>query len=274
MGRIFYKYRAINEYTKQSISEKVFHYSRQQELNDTFDGRIGSDYNASYEEISAWTQKIGLSKETVDKIIKEAENGSLEKRMDNSFIKMNNRFLYFCLSEVWDESIMWGLYADSSKGICLGYNTIFDKEAYILQMELLNRSNRFYFKEKEYYVSVLLKIIYDKKQIEKYNPFRRNIDSIKDSNLHKEQKWSFEKEYRSIIFDEDDGKLVQNQIYRSNILKEVIFGEKTSKNDMLEIYDLVKSKYVRDIKFYKVYSNIANMKIQRKNIEYKDIIVF
>lgn len=266
MGTTFYKYRSINDNTLNSLDNKYFYFSQPCELNDPFDGKVAIKLEATKFEINRWCdehQIYGISRK---KLIIDYNNGKLEENADGFAEKVSNKFFILCLSQVWNESLMWAHYADSFKGICIGYNAIYLKNTYFLQLELLNKNNNFYTRESDHYLCPLVEIKYDKFVAEPYNMFKKNYDAIKKCYLYKEKKWEKEKEYRAILFDENEGKFEKRIYYKSNILKEIIFGNNVKDDQIRDIRNIINRKYSRSIKYYKIKANKLSMELIKEEI--------
>jgi hypothetical protein len=269
MDKIFYKYRRVNDNTIDSIRNNYFYCSQPSQLNDFNDSFLPISFEKDTSTLLDWVTRSGYGA-FKDQLL--ANSGLFSSKlfidkMKEAHNKNNENFRIFCLSEVWDESKMWGLYADSNKGICLGYKSYFNHNAYLIKVEKQN--DPFVFRDGDRKVMVLLKIKYNKTEIHPYNLFQGNKEAIIESFMTKEPKWSYEKEYRIFYMntsDIDENKKIK---YDKRVLVEVIFGLRTPKDKMLEIYDTVKNHYdINKIVFYKI---ITDGTLEMKRVKITDI---
>jgi len=271
MATIFYKYCSINGNTKDSLEKQYFYYSQPSELNDPFDGKVPGEYSSTADELRSWVRRVKLSNIDVNKLASDISNNSLREKMEEGNDELQERYLIFCLSSVWNESLMWAHYAGSNSGICIGYNAIYEKNAFFLRLDLNNENLYGLERNGDCYKAVLVDIKYTKHDNRPYNPFKNNIDAVKNSFFSKEPKWSYEKEYRSILINTTAIKSIKRMRYLNNVLKEIIFGTTTSKKDMIDIYDLVVKQYSTRVKFYKIEIDEIKMILNRVEITRNDM---
>lgn len=272
MGTIFYKYKKIDDFLKDSLERSYFYYSSPLELNDPFELSIITEIDGSDEEILAWIRKNNPDKRKESKIFQEIKKGTLQGYINSNIDVMRKRYFLLCLSKVWDESQLWGLYADSNKGICIGYNMLYNPISYLVQLDLKNEPNTSFRKYGDSYIENLFEVMYSDEKFEPYNPIKKNDDAINKGFLKKQKKWENEQEYRSILFSEGSKPFNQKILYKKNILKEIIFGNRTKLDDMKEIYKIVKTNYVRDIKYFQIVINNVTKKLERCPIVESDLI--
>lgn len=157
MPDILYKYREATEASIQALQEDFLYSSQPDQFNDIFESAIYLDKDKIVENIWQTTydslsinglllpkMKVHSSEEMLDAIARHF-GGSLnhfaENSPDSPFIKMiteaisrhqeklltflqnNSRNMYniCCLSESYDNELMWAHYAGSHKGFCVGY---------------------------------------------------------------------------------------------------------------------------------------------------------
>jgi hypothetical protein len=266
MDKIFYKYRFVNDNTLDSISNNYFYCSQPTELNDKNDSVLPISYDMTQNTFLDWISRSGYSayKYQLLTTIKLFSDKAFLDKLENGHKNTNERRRIFGLSEVWDESEMWGHYADSNKGICLGYKSYNNHNAYLLKVEKQN--NPWIVKDGDKKVMVLLEVHYDKTEIHPFNLFQGNQDALIEAFRHKEPKWAYEKEYRIVYMntsDIDENKKVK---YDKRDLVEVIFGLRTPKDKILEIHNIVKNNYdINRISFYKI-TDAPTLEMKRAKI--------
>jgi hypothetical protein len=130
-----YKYKNA-ESALETLREQVIFLPSISQFNDPFDCKIPIDFGvmADNEELQRqFSAKFLVDPDTpldkrseiVDRIlangrIKDVEN--LGKMEEARIRKMEEVFAVFCLSVVPNNLLMWAHYADSHKGICIGFN--------------------------------------------------------------------------------------------------------------------------------------------------------
>jgi hypothetical protein len=266
MDKIFYKYRIINDNTLDSIKNKYFYFAQPSQLNDVNDSILPISYEMNIDSFINWISRNGFNSykdQLLNNLGLFSDKTFLEKLHKEHKI-INERLRIFCLSEVWDESKMWGLYADANRGICLGYKSYYNYNAYLLKVEKQN--NPFIVLDGDKKVMVLLKVNYDKTEIHSFNPFQGNEKALIEAFRTKEPKWSYEKEYRVIYMNTsaiDENKKIK---YDKRNLVEIIFGLRTPKDKMVEIFNIVKNNYdINKIAFYKIIHE-GTIEINREKI--------
>ena len=244
---IIYKYKAINNFTIDSLKNRYHYFSKPSQLNDPFDCRILLDK--------------GLEKYSYEL------KTEIERTAD----------CWRILSLTSDEKNkkMWGLYADSYKGICIGYKYYQTTDA---KQILINRNDdlakiKECYDEKQFY-GILTEIDY---KSEKYR-FKGEHDAekaIKNSIQKKDRIWEDEKECRVILplFDGDKTKLPYLNSFELKLeydvseFAEIIFGYEVPLKKVLEIKEIIDSNYKTKVDFYVIQPNyISNILEKRKLI--------
>ncbi|WP_159442782.1 DUF2971 domain-containing protein [Agrobacterium rosae] len=131
-----------------SIRDKRIKISKFSELNDPFDF-------------------IGIATD-------KKEERDLVKNMRG---KLNSKTGLVCMSEVWNEPLLWGHYADKHKGVCLAFEvneTKWDKVQYVDQRPRLG----------DYGVDNIAAL---------------KADNLRDISRKKFKSWSYEKEWRYFL---------------------------------------------------------------------------
>lgn len=130
-----YKYRST-EAAIEILEEQIIYLPSVSMFNDPFDCKIPMNFEemSENEELQRqFAEKFliapnipqGKRKEEIDRIIAKGNIKDKEKlrKMEEARVrKMEEVFGVFCLSIIPDNLLMWSHYADSHKGICLGFN--------------------------------------------------------------------------------------------------------------------------------------------------------
>jgi len=274
--KVFYKFRAITDNTIDSLRDNYFYFSDKDELNDPFDLNIPTSYSATDEEIINLGNKHNVSLENIYKIIDEKKllkDTNLIESVNKVYKQNIGRIKIFCVSEVWDEELMWGHYADSFKGICFGYNTYFKNGSYLFKLEDDAKTGTNYRDENGNYID-LHSVKYKKTELKNFNIFIHDDKAILEGIKHKRQKWCYEKEYRALFLDDVNQPLSKKVKYSKSILVEIIIGHKTKKDQIKKIIEIVDAEYdISKIKFYKIIIPDDNLKLKRYELNFKDYLI-
>ena len=126
----FYKYKTINEYTFDSLKNKYFYYSRQEQLDDPFDMYTPVDTLKTNEEIIEYFRRDPetAALHTIDSFKKKQKQSEFDEKFHRKFFEVNQMFHVLSLTPICDNDAMWALYADNYKGIAIGYKVVVDDD--------------------------------------------------------------------------------------------------------------------------------------------------
>ena len=234
-SEIFYKYKTINKNTIESLLQKYLYFSRFEQLNDPFDGRLINEM------LTDAAFKMALEELGIPGILSISMQSDLNK-----------------------QSLMWSHYADEHKGVRIGYK--FSAEE--LRRRKILISNVIYEKELD---SKKVKTDWriEEKSSSNGNLQRNmNVDEEYSDELRQREKikseksffhvhpyaskdfiknlitkgidWEYEKEFRLIHFGN------QQIVYKGNSnlfeIVEITFGYRTLENDIRSIIKLIISQ--------------------------------
>ena len=277
----FYKYKTINDYTLDSLKNKYFYYSRQEQLDDPFDMYTPVDTLKTNEEIKEYFRRDPetAALHTIDSFKKKQKESEFDQRLHRKFFEVNQMFHVLSLTPICDNDAMWALYADNYKGIAIGYNVGKDKnKSYIsfgekreinAQRNFLLEQGKERFYENPDLRIVLSPIIYDLSLLKKFTPLMTDPLEMIENVYIKKTLWSFEKEYRSVIISPwhryEDLKIY----YPDEVLSEIIFGYRTSNEDVIQVLDAIRNNYrkYKDIKYFRAVPNRNKFTIELKQIK-------
>ena len=232
---IIYKYRIWNDdFQKTILSERKVFLAPPTSFEDKKDCKLFVRYDLmtnldiykKYKELSKidnpqWTKeqhKRHALKWTTNSPLKDKKNIKIQQ--EEHFREFNERFGVLSLTANKSNLAMWDKYSNDGTGFCVGF------ESKILFDNLGGGG------EVKYY-SKLPDIYHDDKFI---------IEHSKQV-FSKEEKWSFEKEYRTHKFHEKPIILSDRQIVvPMDAFREVIFGWNTTEQDKNEIIQACKSQ--------------------------------
>jgi hypothetical protein len=286
MGKIFYKFRKISKYSLDEIEKHYFYFSRPAELNDPYDAQISEEYSATNDDILKWGKSIGRI-DLVDQMVNNQivlKDKKFLEGMNIGVKSLEDRCHLLCLSEKWNSTQMWAHYADSRQGICFGYETsekqFQGKDEYFIELEKSNVRSSFFIpgnsisQTKNCYFMVLVPVSYNRNAIKPYNPFKHNIEAIKEGFLSKSAKWDYENEYRCFMINCGDIKSFNNKLtFEKDILREVIIGDNIDPNSLQSLIEKISNNYdITKINFFKIVKTndpdtfnreVYNVKIKR-----------
>lgn len=265
---IVYKYLDwTNPNYKKVITHNELFFSSPRNFNDPFDCKIETRYDLMTQtEKDKYFERVSKNysdhhylnwdgekiKEEVNRLNEEHDFSNLDKlNSDNKFLfgETDNFYGVFCTSTIWDSIPMWGYYANSHKGFCVG-----------LGVRELFYSGR---------IGKGGTVTYDEYPIIKPDmPF---FEKITKETYFKSDDWSHENEYRLMqlrmpkhaknTLINNEGDLIGiKTIAHESWYKEILIGVNTSEKDTSEIIRACRSKIKNGTKVFK---------LKRKNFEFK-----
>lgn len=277
--KLFYKYQNLEEkmdkdgenrnYTIENLSQNQLYFSNPTKFNDPFDSRIYWCFQGTEEQyIDFYSRQYGLDRKVAKSLI--------EYRCENEYFEKNGDLIYFdienikyrtlleqrgfkfhghfnqedlpivcCFSGTGKSILMWSHYAGNHQGICLRFRS-------------MRYGNN---KENNDYESPFLTVTYEKEVSTQVNLFDENINArVNQFLLNKFKDWTYEEEYRIIICNDDVGKVLSEDEFKSGLVKYqkedlegIVFGMKTNHENAKLVYETVKKNYLDEgitINFY------------------------
>ncbi|EID84362.1 hypothetical protein MSI_21470 [Treponema sp. JC4] len=275
------EFKKKNFFTLDPLEKKYLYFSRPSELNDPFDCNIQISFDATDKEYLQWIKtnrkKIipGYKLSTVagiKKAIKESD--FIERFSKTSKELIENNHVLSLTTDCMNES-MWALYANNYNGICIGYNFNDSNFSFVpCKIEFSGKKTYEYFSENLKPI-IFEEIFYDNKGENPLYIFK--TDTNQKSNIlynltHKKECWANENEYRAIIHDTDFFNMPNDccttkVFYEDSFLSEIIFGYKTPSELINYIIELVQKDYTNQIKFYKIFPNLTDFKLEKQLLE-------
>ncbi len=277
----FYKYKVINDFTLDSIKNKYFYYSRQEQLDDPFDMYTPVDTLKTDEEIKELFKRDPETAAlyTIDSYKKKQVASEYDEKYHSKFLEATQMFHVLCLTPICDNDAMWALYADKYKGIAIGYKVKEENNNYFISLgekRKINTQRQFLLKQgkERFYENpdlriILSPVVYDTSKIKKFTPLLTDYREMLVNEYIKKPIWSFEKEHRSVIISPwhryEDLKIY----YPDEVLSEIIFGYMVLENDIIKIRELIKTYYknYENIKYYKAIPNRNKFIIEKKQLK-------
>ncbi len=250
MKRIFYKYKKIDEYLYDMLTNHYFYLAHHHQLNDDMEGKIYTTFkNVSDEEIIKYMEEKRFCI-SVEKFRKLRLDEYIDKTGICSFTVLKN------------DELMWKNYGGNHLGVILGYEADCFDNGFLFRVEshedwdgIMNRDKqveyrtRFPDAPREDHVPIL-EVKYDKTGIPITNFIDKDLEkeAIKKAFLTKTRDWSHEKEYR-IVLPANKENPNRKLYYQKNVLKEIIFGNKIPLDEIKKIKKILDVSEYSEIKY-------------------------
>jgi Protein of unknown function (DUF2971) len=204
-----FDFRIFLDFSKLDTEERQIEYIRRA-LNSKNNEQAIKDLGG-YDE--AFKMHVAAFKEDINKI---------QTYFNNKEEELLIRYRILCLSEIWNNILMWSHYADQHRGYCLGFAT----ESFT-DIDLFGAVRY----QKDYPIISPLDV--------------ESIQAVLLRTLCKSKDWSYEREYRIVqILNKVDRFAEKSVIFRQAKLKEVILGLNIKYDDALAIGKICKQRGV------------------------------
>ena len=229
----FYRYRSLSngamEFVRKTLLEDQLFFSAPSTFNDPFDCYPSFEFAATNEEIASYYAGVirrNSTQLTEEQIMDEARAMLVDPERNprnpdflNSFQDLHVKHIkekigVLCLSEVYDDILMWSHYADFHRGVCFQFD---GSSQYFANVHRVN-----YLPDRP-----------------KINPFLQSTEEMMDAGLlAKARQWSYEKEWRLMRYKLGPGI----SIVPAEALVGVVLGARISPQDEKTIVELVKAR--------------------------------
>lgn len=238
-----YQFRKIDNFLFQTLINKTLWFSSPKVFNDPFDCQLPVQIDNSLEEITKYLLQLNSKTRYYPNRQQVVERARMLKQ-DSDYLKnfLRNKFFnerrFSCFVKkeelVYENSKMWGYYADKNRGVCLTLQ--FDEKM-----------------EKSFELESGIKItpldIKYEKAIPKFNYIRYKLKINQDLNYSnqyflgtKSDNWQDESEVR-LILEKRSGQFDSEYVgvkFKPKYLKEVIFGCNSTEEDKNTIKEIIK----------------------------------
>lgn len=129
LPKYLYRYRTINENFMDSLQNDYLWFSKLDDFNDPFDGRLVMPQTYTHVEICDYMEKVGkISRSQASNIVFNAVKNMADfcRFVENVIQAQKERTKICCFSPINDNILMWSHYSDSHKGVCLEFNVTLD----------------------------------------------------------------------------------------------------------------------------------------------------
>lgn len=239
--KMLYKYRKPSEHTFTNIDLCQLKFSFPTELNDPFDCKIDVSFNGEQSDWKRWldSQPYDSSKKAVvwehlKRINFDGKQFSGTREQEET-----KSILVLALSEINDNVLMWSHYSKYHTGFCLGFNTSIEGNS----LGIIFDKNDIVFKVSDITPGFLpvRKVIYQVDMPPSFNSLKDDVKELMNFTIIKHPDWAYEKERRIALAPAQIKQQMVN--YEKDVLKEVIIGYKTKKEDIDRLLRILKSNY-------------------------------
>ncbi len=254
-----YKYRAINDYTINSLINNELFFSDPNDFNDPFDSRCNAIYDGTDSEWNEWSRKYNIPSNELEnfKNYWRHGNGGINSFNEEMHKDYKRKFRVLSLSEVYDDILMWSHYSDSHKGICLQFNTIKIGKTPCIKFDESYVDYPSAILPKGFLPTVSVK--YQLEYPETHNRLRDPPEKLTKFFLTKHIDWKYEKERRIILFHK---YIKSNPIkFNSEMLSGVIFGMNIEISNIRLIKSILDEYYYSKNIHVKLYRSIPRADI-------------
>ncbi len=282
-GPILYKYRPLvdsikkdqlHEFTYKILSDCGLYFAKPNSFNDLFDLKIPIETNVTKEDYFENLKKrllfqgYNITQEDVLQIEDEiGEAGGIENFIKKEYAISQEIYNVCCLSRNCLDPRMWGYYADSGKGICIGFKTYYPENevTYITTKDgqIPKENQNFLPFVNINYVNERLPIVnfFDNKKDQK-----KILEEMTYHLLSKDARWSYEEEMRAIM--KNNELITQNVLLPKTEICEIIFGYNISQELKDKVFDLLKTypNEGKDIQFFEIEPSTDKYELIKKVI--------
>ena len=282
-GPILYKYRPlvdpvkkdkIHEFTLKLLLECGLYFAKPNSFNDLFDLKIPIETNVTQEEYlenlnkRLLLQGYKITQTDLSQIYDAIDKaGGIENFIKKEYAISQEIYNVCCLSRNCLDPRMWGYYADSGKGICIGFKTYCsDNEVTYIKTkdgQIPEENLNFLPFVNINYVEKRLPVVnfFDKTKqpMEIYTEMIRHL-------LAKDARWSYEEEMRAIM--KNNEIITQNVLLPKTEICEIIFGYNLPQEIKDKVFDLLKTypNEGKDINFFEIEPSIDKYELIKKVI--------
>lgn len=248
MKNLIYKYFRINHYLYDTLISNQLYFSSIEQFNDPYDCHMALFDKISEKDFRSYINNTFENGDTREKYMQAFLKNPDE--FAKPFIELYNGWLKYigicCFTKDKDNLLLWSHYADSHKGVCLGFDYNLMKKKFPQFDDINYNDEPFYF---------------DMKNAEK---------SVSQTVLRKSSHWKYENEIRFLM------ERSKNVDFYQEALLEVNFGSRCNKRDMMNIQFLISKLNYPNCDFYKSSINQKKYVVEFEksdiNILQKDVL--
>jgi len=236
-----YKYRENSDHTFENLQIGQLRFSHPYEFNDPFDCKVNVVFKGMEQDWIRWINEqpgtVMQKKSIYDYLKSIGFDGKLfSGTREQEDIRV---LLVLSLSEINDNVLMWSHYTKYHKGLCFGFKSEIQGESLGLnfnESDVLFRGSAI----TPGFLPVR-KVKYSIDMPPIFNSLKDDSIRLMDFSLVKHPDWAYERERRITVATPH---LKQQMVkYEKEILDEVIFGYKTSKDDIDRTIRILRNNY-------------------------------
>jgi hypothetical protein len=241
--KLIYKYYRINENLFDVLISNQIYFSSIAQFNDPYDCHFTIKDSPTGEDFEKFWTQFGNDKETYQKFLELFEKNP-KKCLEPILKALKGALNYYgicCFAVSKENFLMWSHYADSHKGVCLG----FDYEMLTKQFTQFD------------------KVEYRKE------PFVYDLSDVSGSTakaiLTKSTHWEYEEEVRFLM------ERSKSCDFNIAALREVNFGAKTHPRHMLNVLYLVQKMGYANCSFHKARIIESNYSLDFEEVNFEEL---
>jgi len=232
--RLLYKYMALNDNTKSSLSKMQFWFAKPETFNDPFDCSLSFDNRLSTSDYKKYLKKLGASENHIHQTLKQAKTqpSFLKRELESQFKRVLNRRGVFSSSKTKDNLLMWAHYSSNHTGLVVELQIEKDPSFFQLPVNVEYLKS---YKPLDYYK----------------DPSQSVIKTIQTKSVD----WEYEKEVR-IVKDKYGLHPIKPEAVSS-----IYFGCRADQKDIDEVRNLLSKAGHNGIKLFKASKSHGKFKI-------------
>ena len=247
-----YKYWGEGKHTYKNLKKGQLYFSTPNRFNDPFDCRPRVVFDGTNADWIRWLNEQHLKpheKQIMKQYLQDNDYDGARFLL-HSRNKEINSLLVLSLSELNNHILMWSHYAQYHQGICLGFDTKIEGNSLGLLFSEVDHE----FRVKGITPGFLpvRKVKYSENMPDVYNRLHDSDHKLMEFTVTKQADWHYEKERRIVI---PKGLVKSDSLgYRKEILSEVIFGMRCSKDTRSRVKKIIKKHFPdsgKSIRFFK-----------------------
>ncbi len=241
-NQLIYKYRSIEQGAEILASSQLY-FSTPDKFNDPFDCQLSvNSQNTDQEIYDYFVRYFGKSipDNVLQDLIKQTKDNPdrWQEILDESIKQTTNKTGVCCFSINMSNLLLWSHYAEQHKGICLGFDI--EKDADFFKYPLMIRYSSVY---------------------PIFNHIKEQQDLVDKLLQTKSKDWSYEEELR--IMKINSSGLFK---FKKEALVEIIFGSKSSDDDINRIINIAKENDFNNLVYSKARINKREFKLDISRI--------
>ncbi|HRI21631.1 MAG TPA: DUF2971 domain-containing protein [Panacibacter sp.] len=237
MKKIIYKYFRVNSFLYDTLLSNQLYFSSFHQFNDPYDSYMTFFDKVTNDDFKIYLDHFHATQEIKDKYLKVFN--SKPEEFIKPFIDAYKGWIDYhgicCFTKSKNNILLWSHYADSHKGVCLGFD-------YDLIIKKFPQFDEVEYSDKPFYFD-----------------FRNPADSIAKTILRKSTEWKYEEEIRFIM---ERSRCVN---FPQDALLEINFGTRCNKREMMNIQHVISKLNYPNCTFK---SSIINSK--EYSVEFED----